>query len=290
MGAIEFVSPLQLSRIATEFRAKQHNTLWIAMTRSPYGRAQNFSRDLLLDVCTLHQSIHANGIAWVAAGAKHPIDYVVLRSEHPDYFSLGGDLAYFLECIRGRDAQALHDYAMLCADMVYDWSTTLNRQVTTIALVQGRALGGGFETALASDFLIAEEHSEFGFPEILFGLFPCTGGMSLLARRVGVHEAERMMTNGKIYSAIELKERGIVDEICARGQGAVAVEKFIASHARHHAARLMLQRSRYRVAPLSYEELRTVVDEWVETAMQLGEDDLRVMEMLIKLQKASVTG
>ena len=141
MGAIEFVSPLQLSRIATDFRAQQHNTLWITMTRSPHGRTQNFSRDLLQDVCTLHKSIQAHGVAWISNGAKRPIDYAVLRSEHPDYFILGGDLAYFLECIRARNAQALRDYAMLCADMVYDWSTTLNRQATTIALVQGRALG-----------------------------------------------------------------------------------------------------------------------------------------------------
>jgi DSF synthase len=288
MGAIEFVSPLQLSRIATDFRANQHNTLWIRMTQSPLGRTQNFSRDLLQDVCTLHKSIHAHGVAWICNGAKHPIDYAVLCSAHPDYFSLGGDLAYFLECIRDRDANALRAYAMLCADMVYDWSTTLNRRATTIALVQGRALGGGFETALASDFLIAEEHSEFGFPEILFGLFPCSGGMSLLARRVGVHEAERMMTSGRIYSAAELKAKGIVDELCPKGQGVATVERFITAHDRHHTARLMLQRSRYRVAPLSYDELRTVVDEWVDTAMELSEADMRVMDMLIKLQRASV--
>jgi len=288
MGAPEFVSPLQLSRIATDFKVNQHNTLWITMTQSPLGRTHNFSRDLLQDVCTLHKSIHAYGIAWVSNGAKHPIDYAVLRSEHPDYFSLGGDLAYFMECIRERNANALRAYAMLCADMVYDWSATLNRQATTIALVQGRALGGGFETALASDFLIAEEHSEFGFPEILFGLFPCSGGMSLLARRIGVHEAERMMTNGRVYSAAELKAKGVIDELCPKGQGVAAVEKFIAAHARHHAARLMLQRSRYRVAPLSYDELRTVVDEWVEIAMELSEADLRVMDMLIKLQRASI--
>ena len=288
MGAIELISPLQLSRVATDFRPGQHNTLWITMTQAPPGTSQNFSEDLLRDLCTLHKTIDANGTAWIANGAKHPIRYTVLRSGHPAYFSLGGDLGYFLDCIRQRDAKALRDYSMLCVDKVYAWSTAWNQQSTTIALVQGRALGGGFEIALASDFLIAEEHSEFGFPEILFGLFPCTGGMSLLARRVGVHEAERMMTNGRIYTAAELQAKGVVDEVCPRGQGALAIEKFISTHARHHAARLRLQHSRYRIAPLSYAELRTVVDEWVETAMALGEEDLRVMDMLVKLQKAGI--
>lgn len=82
---------------------------------------------------------------------------------------------------------------------------------------------------------------------------------------------------------------GVVDEVCRKGQGVLAVEKFISTHARHHAARLMLQRSRYRIAPLNYDELRTVVEEWAETAMALGEEDLRVMDMLVKLQKAGIT-
>jgi len=288
MGAIEHISPLQLSRIATDFRADQNNTLWITLAQSPMGRSQNFSFELLQDACTLHKSIHANGIAWMSNGSMQPINYAVLRSAHPDYFSLGGDLAYFLQCIRQQDSKSLREYSMLCLDMVYDWSTTLNRQTTTIALVHGRALGGGFELALASDFIIAEEQSEFGFPEILFGLFPCTGAMSFLARRVGVHEAERMMTNGKVYSAPELKAKGVVDELCPKGTGTLAVEKFITGHARHRTARMMLQHSRYRLAPLDYQELRTVVDEWVEAAMVLGEEDLRVMDMLVKMQRAHI--
>ncbi len=288
MGIVEFVSPPQLSRVAANFRANQNNTLWITMTQSPVGRSQNFSLDLLHDVSVLHKRIRANGIAWVANGSKHPIHYVVLRSAHPDYFSLGGDLGHFRECIRQKNKAALRDYSMSCVDMIYDWSTHVSKHTTTIALVQGRALGGGFELVLASDYLIAEEHSEFGFPEILFGLFPCTGGMSLLARRIGVYQAERMMTNGKIYSAAELKAMGVVDEVCPTGQGVVTVEKFIETYAKHHTARLMLQRGRHRLTPLSYEELCTVVDEWVEAAMTLAEDNLRVMDMLIQMQQASI--
>jgi DSF synthase len=167
---------------------------------------------------------------------------------------------------------------------MYAWATRLNNQATTIALVQGRALGGGFEAALSADYLIAEEHSEFGFPEILFGLFPCTGGMSLLARRVGVYAAERMMTDGRIYSATELKEKGIVDEVCAKGEGKLAVHRFIANHGKHRDARLTLQRARHRMAPLDYRELLTVVEEWVDSAMNLPEADFKVMDMLIRLQ------
>ncbi|MDR3389759.1 MAG: crotonase/enoyl-CoA hydratase family protein [Rudaea sp.] len=288
MAFTEVVTQLHPSRVTANFRNTQHKTLWITMAKALDGRSQNFSLDLLHDMYALHKSIQDSGGTWVFNGATQPVNYVVLKSANPDYFSLGGDLGHFRECIRQKNKKALSHYSMLCVDMIYDWSAHLSRHATTIALVQGRALGGGFEAALASDYLIAEEQSEFGFPEILFGLFPCTGGMSLLSRRVGVYQAERMMTNGKIYSAAELKEMGVVDELCPAGHGTAATEKFIATHYRHQAARLALQRGRHRLAPLNYEELRTVVEEWVEAAMGLGEDDLRVMEMLVQMQQARV--
>src|SRR5450432_81946 len=288
MAFTELVTPLRTSRVAANFRSAQHKTLWITMARVADGRAQNFSEDLLHDMYTLHKSIQDSNATWVANGSMQPIHYIVLKSANPDYFSLGGDIEHFRECIRQNNTKALRHYSMQCVDMIYEWATHLSKQATTIALVQGRALGGGFEAALASDYLIAEEHSEFGFPEILFGLFPCTGGMSLLARRVGVYQAERMMTDGRIYSAVELKDMGVVDEICPKGHGAATVEKFVATHHRHRAARMALQRGRHRLAALNYEELRTVVDEWVEAAMTLAEDDLRVMDMLIQMQRARI--
>ena len=64
------------------------------------------------------------------------------------------------------------------------------------------------------------------------------------------------------------------------------VEKFIAEHRKHAPARLALQRARVRLAPLNRDELHRVVDEWVEIAMALGEGELRVMDMLIQMQRA----
>lgn len=290
MGALEFASPVRLpyqsNRITAEFQSPA-NTLWITMNKDPEGGCQNFSLSLLGSMRELLHAIQKDHATWLHKGLPRPVHYAVLKSEHPDYFSLGGDLKHFRSCIDAQDSDALYQYSKLCLDMMYEWATVLNGTTTTVALVQGRALGGGFETALSADFLIAEEHSEFGFPEIMFGLFPCTGGMSLLARRVGVNKAESMMTNGRIYSARELKEMGVVDELCPRGEGGVAVENFIAEHARRRVPRLMLQRSRHRLSPLDYQELLTVVDEWVELAMTLTTEELRVMEMLIRLQQGS---
>ena len=270
------------NRISTRFDTELENTLWIQMARDPIR--QNFSLPLLQELGGLLEVIRDSGVIWNHGGSPMPIKYAVFKSEHPDYFSLGGDLTHFHACIGRNDWQGLFDYSKLCLDILYEWATVFNGAATTISLVQGRALGGGFESALAADFLIAEEHSEFGFPEIMFGLFPCTGGMSLLSRRIGVHAAEKMMTTGRIYTAKELMEMGVVDEICEKGSGEDAVEKFIARHSKHMTARLMLQRSRHRIAPLDYQELLTVVGEWVETARQLSAGDLRVMEVLGLMQ------
>jgi DSF synthase len=281
------VLPLQprSRHVDTRFDARA-NTLWVSMAQREDGSAPYFSPALLQDLSALLHEIAARDVSWPAGGSLQPVHYTVLKSAHPDYFSLGGDLAYFHDCIRRRDRDALHGYSLQCADMLHDWSATLGRQATTIALVQGRALGGGFETALAAAWLIAAQHSEFGFPEILFGLFPCTGGMSLLAQRIGARAAEKMLGDGRIHTAQALKDMGVIDEVCARGEGEVAVEKFIAQHARQREARLMLQRGRHRLAPLDRAELHRVVDEWTALAMNLGTQELRVMEMLFKMQRS----
>ena len=138
--------------------------------------------------------------------------------------------------------------------------------------------------ALSTDYLIAEEHSSFGFPEIMFGLFPCTGAMGLLSARIGARKAERMMTNKKIYSAVELYDMGLVDEICASGEGELAVERFVANHSSRLKARLKVQQSRHRHAPLDRAEGVRIVEDWVETAMRLSAEELRTMDMLIMMQ------
>lgn len=289
MGALEFkfaqAAPLVSSRIAVELERGPCNVLWATMARAAEGESQNFSLPLLHAMSELLGVVRDNGASWPNDGTLAPVHYMVLRSGNPDYFSLGGDLNHFRSCIERRDREALFQYSRLCLDILYAWGTVLNNHATTIALVQGRALGGGFEAALSADYLIAEEHSEFGFPEILFGLFPCTGGMSLLARRVGVYEAERMMIDGRIYTAAELKAKGVVDEVCPRGDGNLAVNRFIAGHDKHRHARLTLQRARHRMVPLEYRELLVVVEEWVEAAMNLPERDLNAMDMLIRLQR-----
>lgn len=264
-------------RITTEIRRLHADALWITLDKDAATGLQNFTPDLVGEFQQLVEDLQYERSA--SAG------YAVVQSADPDYFSMGGDLRFFRDCIQRRDALRLRDYSMRCLDLLLSWSGKLKDTSTSIALVQGRALGGGFEMALSTDYLIAEEHSSFGFPEIMFGLFPCTGAMGLLSGRIGARQAERMMTNKKIYSAVELYDMGLVDELCGRGEGELAVERFIATHASRRKARLKVQQSRYRHTPLDRAEGRRIVEDWVETAMQLSPEEIRAMEMLILMQQ-----
>ena len=267
-----------------QFDAEASHTLWITMARRDAGGAHKFD---MARMSGMHELVRAitnnNGDAGTTPAL--PVRSAVIKSGHPEYFGLGGDLAYFHECIRWQDREGLYRYSRLALDAIYDLASLSACGTTAIALVQGKALGGGCELALAPDFLIAEEHSVFSLPEIRFGLFPCSGAMSFLASRVGAREAERMMTNNRLYSAGEWKEMGIIDEICRQGEGTHAVREFIAAHAKYREPRLALQRARRRHERLDYTELLTVVLDWVELAMRLGDDKLQVMEMIIKLQE-----
>ena len=266
-----------IPRITTAIRRLHADALWITLHKDAATGLQNFTPDLVGEFQDLVEDLQY--------GRAAPAGYAVVQSADPDYFSMGGDLQFFRDCIQRRDAIRLRDYSMRCLDLLLSWSGKLKDTGTSIALVQGRALGGGFEMALSTDYLIAEEHSSFGFPEIMFGLFPCTGAMGLLSARIGARQAERMMTNKKIYTATELYDMGLVDEVCARGEGELAVERFIAHHSSRQKARLKVQQSRYRHTPLDRAEGRRIVEDWVETAMCLSPEEIRAMEMLILMQQ-----
>ena len=196
-----------------------------------------------------------------------------------------GDLAYFQSCIESGNAGALRAYSLRCLDLVQRIFAAA-AEVTTISLVQGRALGGGFEAALSASHLIAERGAEFGFPEISFGTFPCTGGLSLLTKRIGLRRAAAFVRNPRIHSAEDLHALGVVDELCEPGEGPAAVLRFVAEHRRRYKARMALQRAEARMGALDLDELRTVVEDWVDTAMSLSAAELRVLDTLVRMQAA----
>jgi DSF synthase len=222
----------------------------------------------------------------------HPdIDYFVIASSVPGIYSLGGDLDLFTRHIQARDRDALYRYAISCIDCSYATHSHLNRpNVTSIALVQGQALGGGFESALAANVLIAERGCKMGLPEILFNLFPGMGAMTFLGRRVGHHKAEKIILSGKLYSAEELYDMGAVDVLAEPGEGEQAVYEYIRRESKARNGALALRAAREVSQPASYEELIRITEIWVDAALRLSPKDLRMMERLVSRQTTKPDG
>ena len=221
-------------------------------------------------------------------GSETLVRYQILYSQVPGTFNLGGDLALFSKLIKDKDRQQLLEYAKQCIDVCYLNAVNLHLPLTTIALVEGLALGGGFESALSSNVLIATENAEMGFPEIRFNLFPGMGAYSLLARICGMATAERIITSGAIYSARELYDLGIVNHLAETDNGPKSVEKYIRQHQRVSNGHRALQQVRQRYHPIDYQELADIVEIWVDAALRLENKDLRMMDRLVKAQEAKM--
>jgi DSF synthase len=214
-----------------------------------------------------------------------PFSHLILASKTPGIYNLGGDLELIRSFIVEGDKDRLQDYAYKAIDLLHRNINNLDLPITMISLVQGQALGAGFETALSCDVIIAERSSRLGFPEILFNMFPGMGAYNLLSRRIGSALAERLILSGKTYPAEELYDMGLVDIVADDGQGVQAVEDYLMSHNRSHSTIRSLKKIRHIVNPIEQKQLYEIVDIWVEASMGLSKKDLAKMERLLHLQK-----
>jgi len=241
----------------------------------------SFTPAILRDIGRIQDMVRT---IFAAGGGAAPIKYIVWDSRVPGVFNLGGDLDLFATLIRRQDREGLLRYARVLAEQGYANATGLNLPLITVSLVRGDALGGGFEGVVSSNLVIAERSAKLGFPEILFNLFPGMGAYSYLVRRIAPAQAERMITSGRLYTAEELYELGVVDVLADDGHGVEALYDYIGRNGRRHAANRAIFRARDRVNPLKIEELMDIAVTWVETALGLAEQDLRMMARLVSAQ------
>lgn len=255
-------------------------TLWVSL--KPNYR-QCFTLTMLTEMLDLFQRIDKYG----SPSNNHPnqTKYVVIKSEHPDIFSTGGDLLYFAELVENRDRAGLMEYAIKCIDLIHWAIYGGQRNVTTIACVAGDALGGGFETALACQYIIAERGTHFSFPETLFGLFPGMGGFDLFSKLVGATEADRAVCTGKRYSAEELTDRGAIYSLTNPHEAELETKKFIKTRLLHESANQALRQLKIQQFHNIYDQLVLNIELWVQSALDLSDYDLRKLQTLVKRQK-----
>src|SRR6476660_6828122 len=250
--------------------------LWTFMR--PRGRP-SYNLDLLED-------FHAWQRGIIAAFENRPNDlrFLLLGSHTPGVFNRGGDLDLFAAKIRDRDRQALVAYGESCVRILHRNMNCLGLPMVTIGLAQGDALGGGFESLLSFNVIIAERDAKFGFPENIFGLFPGMGAYSLVARRVGAAFAEEMMLGGRIYTAEEMKDVGLVHILAEPGQGIAEARDYIQRSKRRHTGSRSVYQIGREVNPITLTELDRIVQVWADACLQLRDRDLKVMQRLVAAQ------
>lgn len=259
-----------------------HRTFWCNF--APSGRAC-FNTDLLVDLRRMQKAIADPSSETFSPTAGHDFDFMVVGSATPGVYNLGGDLMLFRQLVLEGDSDGLRSYARLCVDVVCANETAYDAPITTIAAVQGSCLGGGFEAALSCDVIFAEDHAKFGFPEILFGLFPGMGAINFLTRRVSRRNALDLLLSGKTYTAQALHDLGLVDHVVPAGKGKIAATQFIERNqkrCRAHAAVHASLRSCQHYDKTEYDE---IIERWVSVALQLSNRNLTKMQRLSEAQE-----
>jgi len=267
-------------QLVTEFN-EETGVMWCYANPSP---RPCFTPQLLEDLLKFLHALRNKITSDLRLETSPSVRSLLLGSYKPGVFSLGGDLDLFVRSIKDRDRESLRDYMKLSIDVLFGTHTNMDVPLTTIALIRGNALGAGFEGALACDYLVAEKSVQLGFPEVLFNMFPGMGAYSFLSRRISPAQVEKMILSGRIYSADELYELGVVDVLANDGEGIDEVNRFVTKHAKSKNTRASLLKIRNRVNPVSYEELIDIGEIWVEAAMSLTSRELKIMERLIKSQ------
>ncbi len=183
----------------------------------------------------------------VRAMASDPAIAAIILTGENGVFVAGTDIAEMVD-MTSADHQRLDTGAMFGA--LRDCATPL------IAAVEGLALGGGCEMALACDLIIAGEGAKFGQPEIRVGIMPGAGGTQLLLRTVGRYRAMKMLLTGEPVAAADAFAMGLVSEIAPEGQAL--------------ARALELARLIRRMPPLAVRAIKQAVRKGQDTSLTEG--------------------
>lgn len=144
-----------------------------------------------------------------ALATREDVGVLILTGAGDKSFVAGADIREIRE--RGkREALEAINQELFSAVESFPWPV--------IAAVNGYALGGGFELALACDIRVAAESARFGFPETNLGIIPAAGGTQRLPRHVGWGRAKEIILTGRVLDAPEAERLGLVAEVVPVGE------------------------------------------------------------------------
>src|ERR1700727_552887 len=173
-------------------RFERHDAIGsIVLANPPYNRLDlQFSE-------SLRQAVHQ--------ASESDIRVLVVRAEGP-HFSFGGE-------VREWPGKDINWFRTFVAEVNLSYRSIEALRVPTIAAVQGFAFGGGFELALACDFIVATENAVLRCVEVTTGMLPIAGALQRLAERVGRGRASRFAMLGEPISGVEAGALGVAGPV-----------------------------------------------------------------------------
>jgi enoyl-CoA hydratase/carnithine racemase len=183
----------------------------------------------------LHPATHFElDQVWNDFAADRGLRVAILTGAGDKAFSAGNDLKWTAEHAGGKIVLPPSGFGGLCGRLDLD--------KPVIAAVNGLALGGGFEIALACDIIVAADHARFGLPEPRVGLIAGVGGVQRLPRQLPLKIAMGMILTGKPISVAQAAAFGLVNEVVPAAELHAAAERWAAEIV--ECAPLSVQRSK----------------------------------------------
>ena len=155
----------------------------------------------------------------VKANQNKAVKCLIITGSETKAFVAGADIKEFAHFNEEEGANLAKDGQYMLFNLLENLSTP------TIAAVNGFALGGGLELAMACHMRVASDNAKMGLPEVSLGVIPGYGGTQRLAQLVGKGKAMEMITTAGILTAEEAKEWGLVNHVCTQEELIPACEK-----------------------------------------------------------------
>lgn len=169
-----------------------------------------------IGVLTINRPNVLNALNWDTLGElrefledvlpKEELKALIFTGAGDKAFIAGADIAQMNE-MKERDFQDYVDYAHRVYELIE------NEPCPSIAAINGYALGGGCELALACDIRIASEKARLGFPEVKLGIFPGWGGTQRVTRVLGLGKTKELVFTGEMVNAEEALRIGLVERV-----------------------------------------------------------------------------
>ena len=255
--------------------------LWVRMR---HLERACFTPELMTDMRRLQLQLESM-FSGITDPQDMPFQWLVWTSDAPKAWSLGGDLVTFCDFIERKDHDGLLAYAELAVQILFANYRSLGLPIMTASLVEGDALGGGFEAILTDDLVVAERGVKFGLPEILFNMFPGMGASSLMIRKLGSATATKMILSGMNWTTDEALQAGLVSIAAEPGEGKAALFRYIDYHRARIDGEIALHQARRRAEGLTLDEMLDVVRIWTDLTLRLNKESLRRMMALARVQE-----